>query len=140
MLHDGVNGKCKREDGYLMKSTTADAQRIFLFSLCSKVYLLTFLRYGKTQCMKDIPNSWEYGFGRDYYSNFPGHVYSQDQQCKLSYGKNATYCYKEPDLADSEICTRLWCDSKEYEVCVTTHTGAADGTPCDAPHWRGDKV
>lgn len=89
--------------------------------------------------MKDIPDSWETGFGRNYY-NYPGQFYTRDQQCKFSFGKNATYCYKEPHLADPEICEKIWCDDKEYELCVSTYTGATDGTPCDAPHWRGDRV
>lgn len=96
-------------------------------------------RNGKTQCLRDVPTSWESRFGNNHY-NYPGRIYSRDQQCKFSFGNAATYCYNEPDFADPEICEKIWCDDKVYGVCVSTYTGAADGTPCDAPHWRGDRV
>ncbi len=125
MLHDGSNGRCRHEDGYLMKSTTSNAQNIFLFSSCSKDYLLGYLRYsictiesiglekaticycrdGDTQCLRDVPSNWESGFGRDSYK-FPGLLHTRDRQCKYSFGKYATYCYKEPDYADHQICTK----------------------------------
>ena len=28
------------------------------------------------------------------------------------------------------MCDRLYCDDKDWPRCVTTYTGAADGTPC----------
>lgn len=139
MLHDGANGRCRAEDGYVMKSSTAEAQRIFLFSSCSKNYLLNYLTNGNTQCLNDVPIAWEPGFGRSQSYEYPGRLYNRDQQCKFSFGSRATYCYKEPDFADPDICNRIWCDDKDYPVCISTYTGAADGTPCDS-NFRGLKI
>ena len=95
-------------------------------------------RSDKPRCLKDTPRAWEDGFGRTYYEH-PGYLYGRSQQCKFSFGENATYCNKERS-ADADICHRLWCDDKQHQSCVTTYTGAADGTSCDAPSWLGRKV
>ncbi|XP_065841079.1 A disintegrin and metalloproteinase with thrombospondin motifs 18-like, partial [Oscarella lobularis] len=43
MSHDGANGRCRAENGYVMKSSTGLAQNIYLWSSCSKNYLLSYL-------------------------------------------------------------------------------------------------
>eukprot|EP00118_Oscarella_pearsei_P024839 m.306911 g.306911 ORF g.306911 m.306911 type:complete len:1073 (+) comp41706_c0_seq1:35-3253(+) len=132
MLHDGANGRCRAEDGYAMKSSTGLAQNIYLWSSCSKNYLANYLRNGNTACLSDKPAHFFSSFGAENY-RFPGSVYTIDQQCKFSWGSQATFCRKEPRSLDNkvnDVCNHLYCDDKDWPRCVTTYTGAPDGTPC----------
>jgi hypothetical protein len=60
-----------------------------------------------------------------------GEKFTDDQQCQLVFGPNATICPYMPK------CNRLWCSqhNQEDHGCRTQHMPWADGTTCGEDKW-----
>ena len=54
-----------------------------------------------------------------------GLLYDFDNQCKFSFGINATHCRNK-----KSECSELWCKLNEQDSCVTRSEKAAEGTLC----------
>jgi hypothetical protein len=135
MFHDGKDGKCSAEDGFVMAPSTAGATKIYLWSECSQAYLLDSLQKKALTCLEDCPEEIQSGFGNTRSYDLPGKLYDRNIQCQLAFPGSDGFCTGTED----EMCQFLWClDPNTKGSCVGSYTPAADGTPC--PNEKSSKI
>jgi hypothetical protein len=92
MFHDGKDGFCRSEDGFIMAPSSSRANQIYLWSDCSKAYLLDSLQKGALTCLKDCPENIQPEFGQTTSYVLPGKTYGKDVQCQLAFPGSPGFC------------------------------------------------
>ncbi|XP_028678986.1 A disintegrin and metalloproteinase with thrombospondin motifs 17 [Erpetoichthys calabaricus] len=106
------------------------------WSSCSRDDLENFLRSKASGCLLETDPR-----GRHVLKlppKLPGMHYSADEQCKILFGTNATFCNNMEHL----MCSGLWCLVEGDTSCKTKLDPPLDGTECGADKWcrAGDCV
>eukprot|EP00117_Sycon_ciliatum_P006189 scpid30660/ scgid9837/ A disintegrin and metalloproteinase with thrombospondin motifs 18 len=147
MFHDGhptEAGYCPASDGYLMKSSTSDAPRIWTFSSCSVAHLRRYLRSEYSACMdkgnagativRTLQNKLK------TQCRIPaGQLFDRNEQCRVQWrhtkhqyrpGHQFKFCDRTT-YGREDICRHLYCDDGRLDRgCWSTYTPAMDGTVC----------
>ncbi|XP_049326441.1 A disintegrin and metalloproteinase with thrombospondin motifs 7 isoform X2 [Astyanax mexicanus] len=124
--HDGQGNDCE-QDGrhpFIMSRQLQYDSAPLTWSSCSKEYITRFLDRGWGFCLDDRPSK------KDLTAALvaPGVRYTQQHQCQMQYGSNATFC-SEVD----NVCQILWCSVNGS--CRSKLDAPIDGTRCGPGKW-----
>jgi hypothetical protein len=139
--HDGIvnlSEECSADSNYIMTPNIGlnqnDLYNLQHFSLCSKRQIKELLLTnnthvsGEAQCLFKLPVE-NLLLENQVNGTLPGQLWSADEQCKMIYGKTATFCHE----LSGQMCTSLACRiSDTVEQCTFINgIGAAIGTTCE---------
>ncbi|XP_059177802.1 A disintegrin and metalloproteinase with thrombospondin motifs 6-like [Physella acuta] len=139
--HDGDKNECSGIFRYIMaasvlsKETPATAYNPWQFSSCSIQYFTSFIEEqlktirGYYCLTKAIPIEQDIPYAGD---QFPGQVYSPDQQCQMVYGSGSFFCRNLYVNNTESICHQTYCaDPEDTDTCyVSGNIFAVRGTTC----------
>uniref|UniRef100_A0A3P9HQR8 ADAM metallopeptidase with thrombospondin type 1 motif, 17 n=1 Tax=Oryzias latipes TaxID=8090 RepID=A0A3P9HQR8_ORYLA len=99
------------------------------WSSCSRKDLEAFLRSKASDCLlqTDPRSQSQVRLG----SKLPGMNHSVNEQCRILFGLNATFCKEMEDL----MCAGLWCLTAGDEFCKTKLDAPLEGTECGTNKW-----
>lgn len=132
---ENISDECSASDNYLMTSEPsrdANSRSLLRFSSCSikklKANLLTEDKSNvafKGICLKNVPEQIPTEATQTEY-HYPGQIWTADDQCKLVYGLNASFCRDKVD----HVCGNLYCRISNMENRCIAIGAAAEGTSC----------
>ncbi|XP_078800984.1 A disintegrin and metalloproteinase with thrombospondin motifs 17-like isoform X2 [Oryzias latipes] len=99
------------------------------WSSCSRKDLEAFLRSKASDCLlqTDPRSQSQVRLG----SKLPGMNHSVNEQCRILFGLNATFCKEMEEL----MCAGLWCLTAGDEFCKTKLDAPLEGTECGTNKW-----
>ncbi|XP_014666198.1 PREDICTED: A disintegrin and metalloproteinase with thrombospondin motifs 3-like [Priapulus caudatus] len=131
MEHDGVNNDCEDTGNSVMSPLVQATFNDFYWSRCSNDELTTYLP--SFPCLNDSP--FQHPWPR--LPDRIGTKYTMDDQCRFEFGNEYTVCHAFERRVD--LCSRLWCSTKDKPLLCKTKKGPAlDGTNCGPSKWCMD--
>ncbi|CAF0917232.1 unnamed protein product [Brachionus calyciflorus] len=129
----GFYSYCNAYDGFIMAPTSRIGLNSNKFSFCSitafKNFILTdYFTSSNFECLAETEKKSDKNKTLSSRDPNLGDFWTPDEQCKIMFGKNASFCQ---DLS-GDICLNLYCRQDATSDYCTSMGGALQGTVCES--------